>query len=116
MEEERSGFGSADESAQSYAAPATADAPVANWYRDPDGDGWRFWDGEAWTEKRSSSGPPSTGLWILCLALAALVPIVGLIVGIVLTVRGGPKASLGKVMLAFIAVVLVGIVIAASVS
>lgn len=100
-----------EETKQPSAEPA-ADRPVANWYRDPDGEGWRYWDGGAWTDRRSSGGPPNALQWIICLFLAVMVPVIGLIVGLAYTVRGGPKAGLGQVTLAVSALVIVGIVIA----
>lgn len=93
-------------------AEPEADPPVANWYRDPDGEGWRYWDGGGWTDRRSSGGPPNALQWIICLFLAVMVPVIGLIVGLAYTVRGGPKAGLGQVTLAVSALVIVGIVIA----
>lgn len=33
--------------------------PVADWYDDPDNPGiLRFWDGDAWTERRKPAAPP----------------------------------------------------------
>jgi hypothetical protein len=91
------------------AASASVAPPViaAGWYLDPQGRGQRFWDGSAWTEQVAPSGasiPPSTaalpastptGDWVGGVLLSLLVPLIGLIVGIVYVVKGGAKRDVG---------------------
>jgi hypothetical protein len=39
-----------------------ASAPPAGWYRDPSGDGQRYWDGERWTDQfAAGAGPAGAG-------------------------------------------------------
>jgi hypothetical protein len=54
--------------------------PEPGWYRDPDAEGLRYWDGGAWTEHRQAAAPPAPArreipglFWLLLAACAAVV-------------------------------------------
>jgi hypothetical protein len=67
--------------------------PVAGWYRDPEQpQTQRYWDGTRWTDQRAPLAPEprKTGAGVLLVAsyvAAVLIPIVGLILGVVLLIR-----------------------------
>ena len=69
--------------------------PGPGWHKDPnDASQWRYWDGQQWTEHYAPRPPGSdtstsddglvTAGWIC----AILIPLVGLIIGLVLISRG----------------------------
>jgi Protein of unknown function (DUF2510) len=59
--------------------------PPASWYQDPQGMGWRWWDGSGWTEyleagARATKSPPSAVVsrdW-LGLALVGVLVLIGI--------------------------------------
>ncbi len=73
------------------------------WY--PDGSGYmqRYWDGNGWTEHFApvagyghDEGPvATTGDWVAGVILSILMPIVGVIAGIVYVAKGGERAKCG---------------------
>ena len=77
----------------------------AGWYPDPQGRvGLRYWDGSTWTDHLAPHPAPvapgvSTGTWVGGLALSFLLPIGGLILGIVFLTQGPRQRDAG---LAFI--------------
>ena len=76
----------------------------AGWYPDPAGYGQRYWDGRQWSghvapmayapapqpEQKAPAGD-----WIGGVLISLLMPLIGFIVGIVYTVKGGPKRDVG---------------------
>jgi hypothetical protein len=77
--------------------------PSAGWYADPQGRGQRYWDGTRWTDQLAPYAPsaaPSvdtarTGDWVGGVLLSLLMPIVGLIAGVVYVAKGGEKQRVG---------------------
>jgi hypothetical protein len=96
----------------------------AGWYADPAGFGQRYWDGSAWTSEvtpppqqaqfaqpqfaqpypayqpyyqAQPAKPASAGDWIGGVLLAFLIPIAGLIAGIVYLTKEGPRRQVGLV-------------------
>jgi hypothetical protein len=73
------------------------------WYVDPAGLGQRYWDGGSWTGHVAPIAPQTVdvghvaraGDWIGGVLLSLIIPIVGLIAGIVYVARGGPRARCG---------------------
>jgi hypothetical protein len=83
-----------------FQAPAGAEMdaatglPAAAWYQDPENaGGMRYWDGRAWTEHRTDylAAPPkpkpSEGMVIAGYLTAFLLPIVGVVIGVMLLSR-----------------------------
>ena len=88
---------------QPTSAPETQSA-AAGWYPEQNGQTQRYWDGYQWTEHAAplsgvpaaDEGPTATkGDWIGGVILALVIPIVGIIAGIVYVARGGPRAQCG---------------------
>jgi hypothetical protein len=81
---------------------------AAGWYPDPQGRGQRFWDGTAWTDQLAPYSPPAaaareqarTGDWVGGVLLSLLMPIVGLIAGVVYVAKGGEKQRVGIMCIA----------------
>jgi hypothetical protein len=81
--------------------PAT---PGAGWYPDPTGHGQRFWDGARWTEHyapaagaapvQQSDDPNQVANMIGGILISVLIPIVGVIVGIVWLAKGRTQQGL----------------------
>ena len=72
------------------------------WYPDPWQQGQRWWDGATWTAHLAPYAPPtatperaSVGDWVGGVLLSLLLPVVGLIVGIVYSLKGGTKVDVG---------------------
>jgi hypothetical protein len=91
------------------AGPTTPASTPPGWYPDPTGGyGQRYWDGMVWTANVAPAyGPPGpkksdakSGDWIGGVLLALLIPIVGVIAGIVYLTRGGTKRQVGAMTLA----------------
>ena len=84
-------------------SPPTTTPP--GWYADPQGYGQRYWDGAAWTPNvaplygppPASKGDAATGDWIGGVLLALLLPIVGLLAGLVYLTKDGSKRQVGAV-------------------
>lgn len=77
-------------------------APPAGWYIDPEGRGQRYWDGTNWTNQLAPPPPerkPAVGDWIGAVLLPLLMPIIGLIAGIIWTAMGGEKRQPGLLCL-----------------
>ena len=82
--------------------------PAAGWYPDPAQRGQRWWDGAQWTAHFVPYAPPtpgapkgaSSGDWIGGVLLSLLIPIVGLIAGVVYVVIGGPRRAVGLTCIA----------------
>lgn len=78
-------------------------APQAGWYLDPEGNGHRYWNGSSWTGHIAPPEDPEpegghvakTGDWIGGVLLSLMLPLVGLIAGIVYVARGGERARCG---------------------
>jgi hypothetical protein len=87
--------------------PSPATAP-AGWYPDPGGTpNQRYWTGNSWTDQLAPVAPsaPSgsdarAGDWIGGVLLALLMPLIGLIAGIVYATKGGEKRQVGFVTIA----------------
>src|SRR5437773_363809 len=92
-------------------APGGQQAP-AGWYPNPNGAGQRYWDGQRWTEHVSAdqtatqapgttpaAAPgamvkdPRNDTLVVVGYIGALVPLVGLIVGLVLRSRRDPRGN-----------------------
>lgn len=59
----------------------------AGWYDDPEAPGRRrYWDGEAWSDKVAVKRP-TEGLYMAGLLTAFLVPLAGLVIGIILMAK-----------------------------
>jgi hypothetical protein len=77
--------------------------PAAGWYADPQGRGQRYWDGARWTDQLAPYVPPvaapvqtaRVGDWVGGVLLSLLIPIVGLIAGVVYVAKGGEKQPVG---------------------
>jgi hypothetical protein len=88
----------------------------AGWYLDPAGQGQRYWDGFAWTNHLAPFPPyvalpqeepqPATGDWIGAVLLPLLMPLVGLIAGLIWALVGGTKRQPGLVCLGASAVMM----------
>jgi hypothetical protein len=69
------------------------------WYDDPRGSGQRWWDGERWGQRLSGDGvdvgapPENDGLATIGWITAILMPIVGLVVGIMLSSRNDRRGT-----------------------
>jgi hypothetical protein len=117
------------ESSQTQPAPGGQQAP-AGWYPNPNGAGQRYWDGQRWTEHVSgdqapgqapgTTAPAAPGAMVkdprndtLAIVgyIASLVPLIGLIIGLVLRSRRDPR---GNTVLIVTGVVFVLYLIAAS--
>ena len=87
-----------------YSPPPPESVP-AGWYPDPEGRGQRYWDGSVWTEHIAPSSQPATvpvkqasaGDWIGGALLALLLPLIGLIAGIVYVAKGDERRQVGIV-------------------
>jgi hypothetical protein len=98
-------------------ATAQQVAYPAGWYLDPSGSGQRYWNGVAWTGHVAPppqfAGPlpqesePAAGDWIGAALLPLLMPVIGLIAGIVWTLIGGAKRQPGMLcmVLSLVAIV-----------
>ncbi len=81
--------------------PEAADEadPPAGWYEDPTGSGQRYWDGHQWGRHWIDRGnadrgaPENDGLVTIGWITAILMPIVGLIVGIVVSSRNDRRGT-----------------------
>ena len=67
----------------------------AGWYKDPATGNDRYWDGQQWTEQTVQK---QDGLVIAGWITAILIPIVGVIIGIIVAARG--KAQTGGLIIA----------------
>ena len=79
---------------------------VAGWYADPAGaDRQRYWDGAQWTERRREPPPDlaRTPLLIAGYAAAVLSPILGLVIGIALMIRGETRHGSAIVAVSLVA-------------
>jgi Protein of unknown function (DUF2510) len=78
----------------------TPELPPAGWYRNPEGAGMRYWDGQQWSGHYADDRgqvlpvppPPSTpggsdGLVTIGYVLAIAFPLIGFVIGIVLLTR-----------------------------
>jgi hypothetical protein len=100
-----------ESSGQTQPAPGGQQAP-AGWYPNPNGAGQRYWDGQRWTENVSAdqtatqapgtTSPAAPGAMVkdprndtLAIVgyIAALVPLIGLIIGLVLRSRRDPRGN-----------------------
>ncbi len=78
---------------------------MAGWYPDPYSDLFRWWDGYRWTEDIASppSAPPAqssrTGDWVGGILLAVLMPLIGMIAGLVSATRRDARRQVGIVTL-----------------
>jgi hypothetical protein len=89
-----SGFASDRTSAPDAEASAETGLPPAAWYADPENpQGMRYWDGARWTEDRTDylaeppKKPVSEGMVAAGYLTAFLLPIVGVVIGVVLMGR-----------------------------
>jgi predicted lipid-binding transport protein (Tim44 family) len=81
--------------------PQAQQAPPG-WYPDPYQQGQRWWDGVQWTAFVAPyAAPPAepkkarTGDWVGGILLSLLIPLVGLIAGIVYAIMGGERRAVG---------------------
>ena len=72
------------------------------WYPDPWGQpGQRWWDGATWTAHFAAYAAPTQGAeartsdWVGGVLLSVLIPIVGLIAGIVYVTKSGSRRTVG---------------------
>jgi hypothetical protein len=89
------------------AQPAISHPP--GWYHDATGQALRYWDGVAWTGHMAPLPPmlapppgkpePRVGDWVGAALLPLLMPLIGLIAGIIWTVIGGAKRPPGLLCL-----------------
>jgi uncharacterized membrane protein YhaH (DUF805 family) len=93
--------------------------PAAGWYADPSGQGGqRYWNGEQWTDHRQAAAPinhwaPSalgeqggtSGLVVVGYILAAVMPIVGFVLGIVVFTRPAKAVSKHGIWIIVVSVV-----------
>ena len=88
--------------------PPPASAP-AGWYPDPEQRGQRFWDGAAWTQQLAPDSvahvpapelKARTGDWVGGVLLSLLLPLIGLIVGVVYVAKGGERRQVGVLCIA----------------
>jgi predicted lipid-binding transport protein (Tim44 family) len=89
----------------SVSPPPTSAPP--GWYPDPSGWGQRYWNGTAWTEQLAAYPAPSaqaepkapaeakTGDWIGGVLLSLLMPLIGVIAGMIYIGMGGTKRNVG---------------------
>jgi hypothetical protein len=75
----------------------------AGWYKDPSTGNDRYWDGAAWSEQQVQK---QDTLSILGWIFAILIPLVGLILGIIVAARGKVQTGLLIVGLSIVAAVL----------
>lgn len=94
-----------------------AGLPPAAWYADPENaQGMRYWDGARWTEHRTNylaeapAARPSEGMVAAGYLLAFFLPIVGVVIGVILTSRKSPHGPwvLGLSLLFVIAFIAIG--------
>jgi Protein of unknown function (DUF2510) len=88
---------------EGLASPSPA-TPGAGWYPDPTGHGQRFWDGARWTEHyapppgvalaQQDDDPNKVSNLIGGILISLLIPIVGVIVGIVWLAKGRTQQGL----------------------
>lgn len=80
----------------------------AGWYMQPGSSVYRWWDGEDWTEQTKAPEPGSASAkgsqldgwaWLF----AAIMPIIGLILGCILLINTRGKNGLGQVVLSVLA-------------
>jgi uncharacterized protein DUF2510 len=82
-------------------APEAPLSVAPGWYPDPGGAGQRYWDGATWTTHiappppRSQKSDARTGDWVGGVLLSLLMPLIGLVAGIVYITRGGTKRQVG---------------------
>ena len=92
------------------------------WYPDVADGCQRYWDGTRWNGQVAPlhhAAPPAraaTGDWIGGVIISLLLPLIGIIVGIVYVAKGGPKRDVGAMclVLSFIAFVVYYALMAAS--
>lgn len=75
----------------------------AGWYKDPSTGNDRYWDGQSWSAEQVKK---QDTLSILGWIFAILIPIVGLILGIIVAARGKVQTGLLIVGLSIVAAVL----------
>jgi len=81
----------------------TAHATPSGWYPDPEGRGLRYWSGTAWTEHLAPTGAESpkrvarTGDWVGGVLLGLLMPLIGLIAGLVYVTKDDDRRTVGIV-------------------
>jgi hypothetical protein len=69
--------------------PPPSTPEQAGWYANPAGDGTSYWDGSRWVDTTIPPDPPVSRGWLLASYVASVVlPIAGLLAGIVVFVRG----------------------------
>ena len=93
---------------------AAANLPPASWYADPENaTGMRYWDGTRWTEHRTNyrakaPKPASEGMVAAGYILSFLLPVAGVVIGIILMNRDSRH---GRWILALSVVFFIGFVI-----
>ncbi len=117
---------------ESNAARRSPTPPPAGWYQNPTGPGLRYWNGETWTDSYAPAPPPpdyqtsgeyqhlhpaveqqgTSGLVIVGYIFAVLMPIVGLILGIIAATRQDPRTKKHGVWIMLTATVAFAIYIA----
>ena len=83
--------------------PAEGQQTPAGWYKDPTTGNDRYWDGNAWSVEQVQK---QDTLSILGWIFAVLIPIVGLILGIIVAAKGKVQTGLLIVGLSIVAAVL----------
>jgi hypothetical protein len=76
----------------------------AGWYKDPSTGNDRYWDGQSWSVEQQVQKQDT--LSILGWIFAVLIPIVGLILGIIVAAKGKVQTGLLIVGLSIVAAVL----------
>ena len=84
-------------------SPAQGQQTPAGWYKDPTTGNDRYWDGQQWSQEAVVKKQDT--LAILGWVFAIIIPVVGLILGIIVAARGKVQTGLLIVGLSIVAAV-----------